>query len=82
MFKDTPGVVRLAEARKFKLEPELVLGPERACDEVDLLVYVHDVSNRYVREAIDKRILRLLVLFHNVPTVLILNKIGENFNGL
>jgi hypothetical protein len=37
---------------------------------------VQDVSNRYVREAVDKNVLRLLCLYHaRIPSVLVLNKI-------
>ena len=37
---------------------------------------LHDVSNRYVREAIDKKILRLLCLYQSrLPSILVLNKI-------
>jgi 50S ribosomal subunit-associated GTPase HflX len=44
--------------------------------QADLLVVVHDVSNRYIREAVDKKILRLLCLYQaRVPSVLVLNKI-------
>ena len=36
---------------------------------------VQDVSNRYVREAVDKKILKLLCLFSETPSILVLNKI-------
>ncbi len=51
--------------------------PEGGCQEADLLLIVQDVSNRYVREAIDKKVLRLLCLFNHVPAVLVLNKMGR-----
>ncbi|TRY67736.1 hypothetical protein TCAL_09816 [Tigriopus californicus] len=75
IFRDTPGVVRLKDAAKFHLENTLVNDPEQGCSEADVIVVVQDVSNRYVREALDKRILRLLCLFHHIPSVLVLNKI-------
>ena len=41
-----------------------------------MLVVVHDVSNRYIREAVDKKILRLLCLYQaRLPSILVLNKI-------
>jgi predicted GTPase len=33
------------------------------------------VSNRYVRESIDKRILKLLCYNHSTPAILVLNKL-------
>eukprot|EP00095_Tigriopus_kingsejongensis_P008102 maker-scaffold590_size129399-snap-gene-0.35 protein:Tk08102 transcript:maker-scaffold590_size129399-snap-gene-0.35-mRNA-1 annotation:"hypothetical protein DAPPUDRAFT_194445" len=75
VFSDTPGVVRPADAKKFNLERNMVVHPEMSCTQADLLLVVQDVSNRYMREAIDKRILRLLCLYPHIPSVLILNKI-------
>ena len=75
IFLDTPGVVDVELASKYKMEDSLVLDPERSCRDTDLLIVLHDVSNRYVREAIDKKLLRLLALYyHSVPSILVLNK--------
>ena len=35
---------------------------------------IHDVSNRYVREAISKRVLDLLIRNPTIPSILVLNK--------
>ena len=59
---------------RFKLEESLLSGPTKACRKADAIFVVHDVSNRFTREALDKRVLRLLCLFGNVPSVLVLNK--------
>jgi len=76
VFLDTPGVVSLDEVKKFKLEKSLYVDPEISCVEAHLLVVLHDVSNRFVREAIDPKILRLLCKYqHTVPSILVLNKI-------
>ena len=75
-FVDTPGLVTANEAIKYKLEDSLVGDPERSCTEADLLLVVQDVSNRFVREALDKRVLRMLVKFHQIPSILVLNKLG------
>jgi len=76
VFLDTPGVVNEDDIKKFKLEDSLVRDPEKSCSEADLLVVVQDVSNRYVRESLDKKILRLLCLYQrNIPAILVLNKI-------
>ena len=64
--------------KKFKLEDTLVKEPEKSCAEAQLLLVVQDVSNRYVRESLDKRILQLLC-HHNkrIPAILVLNKIDS-----
>ncbi|XP_023323160.1 GTPase Era, mitochondrial [Eurytemora carolleeae] len=78
VFLDTPGVVDEEEARRFKLEDSLLKDPELSCQEADLLLVLHDVSNRYVREGIDKKVLRLLCKYqHRVPCILVLNKIDS-----
>ena len=75
VFVDTPGVTDLETATKFKLEKSLLNDPEESCMEADLLLVLHDVSNRFVREAINKKVLRLLFLYYrNVPSILVLNK--------
>ena len=61
-FLDTPGVVTPEMVEKFKLSSEVVsgefsshiifylnwhrLGPEKSCGGADVLLVVHDVSNR------------------------------------
>ena len=75
VFLDTPGVVADDAASKFKMERSLLLDPEMSCSEADLLLVLHDVSNRYIREALNKKVLRLLCLhYRNVPSILVLNK--------
>jgi len=75
VFLDTPGVVNLEDFKRFKLEESLYLDPEESCNEADLLIVMQDASNRYVREAIDKKVLRLLCkYYHKVPSILVINK--------
>ena len=75
VFLDTPGVVEDIAAAKYKMEKSLLLDPEASCSDADLLVVLHDVSNRYVREALNKKVLRLLCLYYkDVPSILVLNK--------
>merc|ERR1711915_998487 len=75
VFVDTPGVVDPISVKKYKLENTLIIDPEKSCHEVDLLLVVHDVSNRYIREALNKKLLRLLCLYYcKVPSILVLNK--------
>ena len=75
VFLDTPGVVDSKAVSKYKLDNNLIMDPERSCYDADLLIVLHDVSNRYVREAINKKVLRLLALYYrDVPSILVLNK--------
>jgi len=77
-FLDTPGVVTQEMVEKFKLSNEVISGPEKSCGGADVLLVVHDVSNRYVREAIPQSVLRLLCLYHGkLPSILVLNKMDE-----
>jgi len=77
-FLDTPGVVTQEMVEKFKLSSEVVSGPEKSCGGADVLLVVHDVSNRYVREAIPQSVLRLLCLYHGkLPSILVLNKMDQ-----
>ena len=49
--------------------------PYRSCLSTDLIIVVHDVSNRYVRESISKRVLSILCRHPEIPAVLVLNKL-------
>jgi len=69
------GVVDLKTATKEKMETSILMDPEKSCKDADLLVVLHDVSNRFVRESLNKKILRLMCLYNkHVPSVLVLNK--------
>ncbi len=46
VFLDTPGLVDQDTANKFKLEQSLVKDPEKSCRGVDVLLVLHDLSNR------------------------------------
>jgi len=75
VFLDTPGVMEDVAAAKYKIENSLLLDPEASCNDADLLVVLHDVSNRYIREALNKKVLRLLCLYYrDVPSILVMNK--------
>ena len=72
---DTPGVITNEEKIKFNLEESLLSDPYQACFDTDLIIVVHDVSNRFVREAIPKPILGLLCRNPEIPAILVLNKL-------
>ena len=75
IFLDTPGVLDTDFVLKCKIENSVLLDPEKSCVDADLLLILHDVSNRYLREAINKKILRLLALYYfKCPSILVLNK--------
>ena len=75
VFLDTPGVLDTDFVLKCKIENSILLDPEKSCRDADLLLILHDVSNRYVREAINMKILRLLALYYfKCPSILVLNK--------
>ena len=74
-LKDTPGIITKDEQIKFSLEESLLTHPLNSCQETDLILIVHDVSNRYVREAISKRVLHLLCRNPDTPAILVLNKL-------
>ena len=76
VFLDTPGVLDTAFVLKCNIENAILLDPEKSCQDADLLLILHDVSNRYVREAINMKILRLLALYYfKCPSILVLNKL-------
>jgi len=74
IFQDTPGIVTRDEIKKFNLSDEIVQGARDSCLDTDLICVIHDVSNRYVREAISKRVLDLLIRNPTIPSILVLNK--------
>ena len=76
VFLDTPGVLDTDFVLKNNIENTILLDPEKSCRDADLLLILHDVSNRYVREAINVKILRLLALYYfKCPSILVLNKL-------
>ncbi len=79
VFCDTPGIVTDKDIKKFKLEDSIVLHPGYSAKHADLIIVLQDVSNRFTREAIDKRILKLLcrhsASLSGIPSILVLNKL-------
>jgi len=75
VISDTPGLIKDEEVKRFGLERELVTHPERSLAKADIILVAQDVSNRYVREAIDKRVLKLLCRYWQKPAFLVLTKV-------
>ena len=74
IFQDTPGLITQEEKKKYKLEDPMYEDPYSSCIDSDLIIVVQDVSSRFVREAINKKVLDLLIRNPDVPAVLVLNK--------
>lgn len=49
--------------------------PEKALASADLLLVLHDVSNKFMRKSLSQKILRLLHLYPDKESILVLNKI-------
>lgn len=52
-----------------------MIDPERALAQADLLIVLHDVSNKWTRDSLSPKILRLLHLYPDKESILVLNKI-------
>ncbi|XKL67415.1 hypothetical protein PGB90_002906 [Kerria lacca] len=75
IFVDTPGLVTVKESVKHHLERSFLTDSEEAIKESDLIGVLHDVSNKYTMYKLDPKVLRLLYLYQNKPSFLILNKV-------
>lgn len=53
-----------------------------AIDEADIIGVVHDVSNRYTRNYLDPKVLRLLHLYPDKDSFLVLNKVCTYLNPI
>ena len=60
---------------RYNLEPSFTIDPEVALVNADLLLVLHDVSNKWTRRSLSPKILRLLHLYPDKESVLVLNKI-------
>lgn len=60
---------------RHKLESSFLIDPEKALAQANLLLVLHDVSNRWTRGSLSPKILRLLHLYPEKESILVLNKI-------
>lgn len=60
---------------RFNLEKSFASGSVNAIGEADIIGVIHDVSNRYTRNRLDPKVLRLLHLNAHKESFLILNKV-------
>lgn len=63
---------------RYKLAKSFFYGGEDAIMEADLIGVVHDVSNSFTREKLDRKTLRLLHLYKEKDSILFLNKVCGN----
>lgn len=75
VFLDTPGLVSLNESERYKLGKSFISGGEEAILEADLIGVIHDVSNSSSRSSLDPKVLRLLNIYQDKESLLVLNKI-------
>ncbi|XP_063222122.1 GTPase Era, mitochondrial isoform X2 [Bacillus rossius redtenbacheri] len=75
VFLDTPGLVSAEETKRFNLEQQFTRDGEKAMAEADVIGVVHDASNRWTRDRLDVKVLRLLHIHSDKDSFLIVNKI-------
>ncbi|KAJ1519846.1 hypothetical protein ONE63_004090 [Megalurothrips usitatus] len=74
VFLDTPGLVSPEEVRKYKFDPIFLRGVEEAICEADVMGVLHDASFTN-SNTIDPLIARLLLLYRQKRSFLLLNKV-------
>merc|ERR1712071_13484 len=75
VFLDTPGLVGVSEKNQHKLEASLLIDPEKSLIKADLLMVLQDVGNKWTRHRLSKKVLRLLHLYPEKESILVLNKV-------
>ncbi|XP_043273824.1 GTPase Era, mitochondrial [Venturia canescens] len=76
VFIDTPGLVSAHEFKKFELENSFKDDVKAAMESADIVGVIQDVSNKYTRGLMHKKILGLMKMTRvGVPSILIMNKI-------
>lgn len=72
---DTPGLVGTREMKKHHLENSFVSSQRHSIQHSDFIGVIHDVSNTFTRNQLDKTVLDVLEAYPKVPSFLVLNKI-------
>ncbi|XP_066988688.1 GTPase Era, mitochondrial [Macrobrachium rosenbergii] len=75
VFLDTPGLVTHDEVSRHGLERSLLMEAEKSLLNADLMAVVHDMSNHHAHNELHPTVLRLLALYPDMPSILILNKL-------
>lgn len=61
---------------RYNLEKAFANDSVNAIEDADIIGVIHDVSNRFTRCHLDPKVLRLLHLYPNKDSFLVLNKVG------
>lgn len=75
IFVDTPGLISSTDMKKHRTGREMVYSPELGAQQADLIAVVVDAADKWTRERLDEKILKVLHLHRNTPSILILNKV-------
>lgn len=75
VFLDTPGIVDIDHGRKHHLEASMIVDPEHALLNADLVAVMVDASDHWRRHSFDKETLRLLQFNVHLTSILIVNKV-------
>ncbi|XP_033027982.1 GTPase Era, mitochondrial [Lacerta agilis] len=72
---DTPGLTTHLKAKRHQLEKTLLYDPCKSLKNADLVLVLVDVSDHYTRNRLHPEVLKCLVRFPELPSVLVLNKV-------
>uniref|UniRef100_A0A023FZI2 GTPase Era, mitochondrial n=1 Tax=Amblyomma parvum TaxID=251391 RepID=A0A023FZI2_AMBPA len=75
VFLDTPGIVDIDHGRKHQLEASMIVDPEHALLNADLVAVMVDASDHWRRHSFDRETLRLLEFNAHLTSVLVVNKV-------
>jgi GTPase len=59
------------------LESSFIMDPERALMQSDLFIVLHDISNKWTQKSLSPKVLRLLHLYPEKQSILVLNKVDK-----
>ncbi|XP_046386862.1 GTPase Era, mitochondrial [Ischnura elegans] len=77
IFLDTPGLISASESKRHNLEKSFFVDAELSMAESDLIVVIHDVSNKWTRDRLDIKVTRLLHFYCKKTAVLVMNKVDS-----
>ncbi|XP_063396943.1 GTPase Era, mitochondrial-like [Mytilus trossulus] len=75
IFVDTPGLMTASKMKKHNTEKEMVYGPELGVQSADLIAVIVDSADKWTRDALDQKVLKVLQLHKDTPSILVLNKV-------
>lgn len=75
VFLDTPGIVDIDHGMKHHLEASMIVDPEHALLNADLVAVMVDASDHWRRHSFDRETLRLLEFNAHLTSILVVNKV-------